>query len=99
LGFAYRHISVKFTLKTKKPSQPKPLPASVKSIGDWIQVKLHECGMAAYHLADKMGIATSLVNAWKGGTARPKACHVREMVGILGKYCRTTHARTRRLAA
>jgi len=86
LGFAYRHISVKFTQKTRKPSQPKPLPASVKTMADWLSVKFHETGMAPYHLAIKMGIATSLVNAWKNGTARPKAHHIRDMVVVLGKY-------------
>jgi hypothetical protein len=70
LGFAYRRISVKFTQNTRKPSQPKPLPTSVKSMADWIQIKLYEQRMAPYHLALKMGIATSIVNAWKDGLAR-----------------------------
>jgi ribosome-binding protein aMBF1 (putative translation factor) len=89
LGFAYRHISVKFTPKTRRQSQPKPLPASVKTMADWIQVKLHENEMAPYHLALKMGIATSVVNAWKYGTMRPKACHIRQMVTILGALSHT----------
>ena len=84
LGIAYRHISVKFTQKTRKPSQPKPLPASMKTMADWIAVKLHQHKMAPYHLAFKMGIATSVVIAWKDGTAKPKACHVRHMSAILG---------------
>jgi ribosome-binding protein aMBF1 (putative translation factor) len=88
LGFAYRQISIKFTQKTRKPSQPKPLPASVKNISDWIKLKLHERKMAPYQLAEKMGIASSLVKAWKDGTVRPKACHVWEMVRLLGKHCR-----------
>jgi ribosome-binding protein aMBF1 (putative translation factor) len=86
LGFAYRHISVKFTPKTRKPSQPKPLPASAKTIADWIRVKLHERGMAPFHLAAKMGIATSVVNAWKNGLACPQNRQMREMVTILGTY-------------
>jgi ribosome-binding protein aMBF1 (putative translation factor) len=86
MGFAYRRISVKFTLKARKPPQPKPLPASVKSIADWIQVKFRERGMAPHHLATKMGIATSMVNAWKNGLARPKSRQMREMVTILGTY-------------
>lgn|SRR6185437_8108073 len=90
LGFAYRHISVKFTQKTRKPSQPKPLPASVKTMADWIQVKLHEKGMAPYQLAEKMGIASVLVKTWKDGTVRPNAGHIREMITILGKFCRAT---------
>jgi ribosome-binding protein aMBF1 (putative translation factor) len=88
LGIAYRHISVKFTQKTRKPSQPKPLPASVKMMADWILIKLHEHKMAPYHLASKLGIASALVNAWKDGLVQPKAAHIREMVKVLGKYCR-----------
>jgi ribosome-binding protein aMBF1 (putative translation factor) len=86
LGIAYRHISIKFTQKTRKPSQPKPLPASVKTVADWISVKLHERGMAAYQLGEKMGIATSAVNAWRNGLARPQSRQMREMVMILGTY-------------
>jgi ribosome-binding protein aMBF1 (putative translation factor) len=86
MGFAYRHISVKFMQKTSKPSQPKPLPASVKSIGDWIRVKLRERGMSPFHLGAKMGIATSLVNTWQNGFARPENRQMREMVAILGTY-------------
>jgi ribosome-binding protein aMBF1 (putative translation factor) len=88
LGFAYRHISIKFTQKTRKPSQPKPLPASVKTMADWIQVKLREHGMAPYHLAAKMGIATSLVKAWEAGTSRPDTRQMRALMGMLGKYYR-----------
>jgi len=86
LGFAYRHISVRFTQKTRKPSQPKPLPASVKTIADWISMKLREKEMAAHHLALKMGIASSALNAWKDGLARPQNRQMREMVTILGTY-------------
>jgi hypothetical protein len=86
LGFAYRRISFEFTVKVRKQPPPKPLPASVKSIGDWIQVKLRENGMSPFHLAAKMGIATSMVNAWKNGLARPKSRQMREMVAILGTY-------------
>ena len=56
-------------------------------MADWIQVKLKEKEMAAYHLASKMGIAAATVNEWKGGVTRPKARHILEMVKILGKYC------------
>jgi len=86
LGFAYRHISVKFTLKTTKPPHPKPLPVKVKTVADWIQVKLRDNGMVPFHLGAKMGIATSVVNAWKDGLARPQNRQMREMVTILGTY-------------
>jgi ribosome-binding protein aMBF1 (putative translation factor) len=87
MGFAFRHISAKFAQKTKEPLQPKPLPASVKSVADWISVKLREKEMAPYHLAAKMGIATSVVNAWKVGRTCPENRQMREMVAILGAYC------------
>jgi hypothetical protein len=35
-----------------------------------------------------MGFAVAAVNAWKDGTVRPKAFHIREMVAILGKHYR-----------
>jgi ribosome-binding protein aMBF1 (putative translation factor) len=72
--------------KTRKPSQRKSLPASVKTMADWVQVKLQEKGMAPHHLAAKMGIATSTVNAWTNGLVRPQSRQMREMVAILGSY-------------
>jgi ribosome-binding protein aMBF1 (putative translation factor) len=86
LGFAYRHISVKFTLKERKQPQLNSLPVRVKTVADWIQVKLRENGMSPFHLGAKMGIATSVVNAWKDGLARPQNRQLREMVTILGTY-------------
>jgi len=86
LGFAYRHISIKLTPKTRKHSIPKPLPTKVKTVADWIRVKLRENGMSPFHLGAKMGIATSVVNAWKDGLARPQNRQMREMVTILGAY-------------
>jgi ribosome-binding protein aMBF1 (putative translation factor) len=79
--------------KDKKPSQRKPLPASVKTMADWIRVKLHEHGIAPHQLGFKMGIAAAVVNAWKEGVTRPKASHVREMVKLLGKYCCSADAK------
>jgi hypothetical protein len=55
-------------------------------MADWLSVKLREHRMAPYQLGEKMGIASSLVNGWKEGTARPQARQVRELVAILGKY-------------
>jgi len=79
---------VKFTLKTTKQPQPKPLPVKVKTIADCIQVKLLENGMSPFHLGAKMGIATSVVNAWKDGLAQPQNRQMREMVTILGTHRR-----------
>jgi hypothetical protein len=58
-------------------------------MADWISVKLYEKGMAPHQVGFKMGIAAALINAWKDGSTRPKAHHIREMVAILGKHrCR-----------
>jgi ribosome-binding protein aMBF1 (putative translation factor) len=86
LGFAYRHISVKFTQKTRKQAATKPLLTKVKTIADWIRAKLCDNGMSPFHVGAKMGIATSVVNAWKDGLARPQNRQMREMVTILGTY-------------
>lgn len=58
----------------------------VKTVADWIQMKLREKGISPFHLGAKMGIATSVVNAWKDGFARPQNRQIREMVAILGTY-------------
>jgi hypothetical protein len=42
--------------------------------------------MSPFHLGAKMGIATSVVNSWKDGLARPQNRQMREMVMILGTY-------------
>jgi ribosome-binding protein aMBF1 (putative translation factor) len=55
-------------------------------MADWIMVKLQKCEMAPHHLAAKMGIATSVVNAWKDGLAMPQNRQMREMVTIFGTY-------------
>jgi hypothetical protein len=86
MGFAYRHISVKFTPKASKRTKPNRSPMKVKTLADWISVKLHEHGMAPYQLGEKMGIASSVVNAWKDDLARPQNRQMREMVTILGTY-------------
>jgi DNA-binding transcriptional regulator YiaG len=71
LCIAQRQISVKFSHKLRKQNHAKPLPESVKTISDWIQVKRHEKNLTAGHLAAKMGIATALVQAWESGTSQP----------------------------
>jgi len=55
-------------------------------MADWIQVKLHQHGMAPYHLASKMGIATTVIKGWMDRITPPGAVHIRELVAILGKY-------------
>jgi ribosome-binding protein aMBF1 (putative translation factor) len=77
---------VKFTPKSTKQVKPNPLPVKVRTVADWIQVKLREIGMSPFHLGTKMGIATSVVNDWKDGHTRPQNRQMREMVALLGTY-------------
>jgi len=90
LGFAYRHISLKFESKGVSKCEQNRLPARVKTIADWIRVKRDEKRIARYHIALKMGIATPLVGAWESGISRPDAQQMRVLIEMLGKYCRQT---------
>ena len=86
MGFAYRHISVKFVSKASKQTPSNPLPARVKTIAEWIQVKRQERNVARYHIALKMGIATPLVGAWEAGTSRPDTQQMRTLVKLLASH-------------
>ena len=65
MGIAQRSIRLNHTQKSRKDTRVKPLPVSIKTIGDWIQVKRREKNLTRFHLALKMGIATSLVCSWE----------------------------------
>jgi DNA-binding transcriptional regulator YiaG len=71
LGIAQRHIRISYTHNLRKRKQCKPLPTSIKALGDWIQVKRQQKKISPYHLAAKMGIATALVHSWENGTCEP----------------------------
>jgi ribosome-binding protein aMBF1 (putative translation factor) len=47
------------------------LPTSIKTLGDWIQVKRHQKNLTSAHLAAKMGIATAMVHSWENDTSEP----------------------------
>jgi ribosome-binding protein aMBF1 (putative translation factor) len=84
LGIAQRQIRIKYAQKSRKQRRSKPLPMSIKTIGDLIQVKRHEKNLTPGHLALKMGIATSLVHSWEDGTAQPDNRQLKTLAGILG---------------
>jgi ribosome-binding protein aMBF1 (putative translation factor) len=60
------------------------LPASIKTIGDIIQVKRMEKNLTPGHLAAKMGIATNLVRSWENGTSRPDNRQLEVLASLLG---------------
>ena len=71
MGIAQRQIHIKFSQKTRKQNHYKPLPESIKTVADWIQVKRQEKNLTHSHLAVKMGIATALVRSWEDGISQP----------------------------
>jgi DNA-binding transcriptional regulator YiaG len=84
LGIAQRSISTKYVHTLRKQPHSKALPASIKTIGDWIQVKRTEKKLSAYHLAAKMGIATALVRSWENGNSQPDNQQLKVLVNALG---------------
>jgi len=83
LGIAQRQIFIRFSQKTRKQPHAKPLPESIKTIGDWIQVKRREKNLTPCHLAAKMGIATALVQSWEDGTSQPNERQLNVLTDIL----------------
>jgi ribosome-binding protein aMBF1 (putative translation factor) len=84
LSIAQRQISIEFSHTARKQKNAKPLPASIKTIGDLIQVKRHEKNLTLGHLAAKMGIATALVRSWEDGTGQPDNRQLKVLAGLLG---------------
>jgi ribosome-binding protein aMBF1 (putative translation factor) len=84
LGIAQRRISVKYEHKLRKSKLHKPLPLSIQTIGDWIQVKRLERNLSSFQLALKMGIATTLVRAWEHDTIQPTSQQLNILAGFLG---------------
>jgi len=75
---------VKFRQKLRKRKQDISLADSVKTIGDWIQVKRIEKNLSVYHLSEKMGIASALVHTWEDGTSQPDSRQLEVLTNILG---------------
>ena len=63
LGIAQRQIRLKYAQNSRKQQRSKPLPASIQTLGDLIQVKRMEKNLSPGHLAAKMGIATALIRS------------------------------------
>jgi ribosome-binding protein aMBF1 (putative translation factor) len=84
LGIAQRQISIKFTHKLRKENHAKPLPESIQTLADWIQVKRHEKNLTSSHLAVKMGIASTLVRSWESGTSQPNDRQLKVLTDFFG---------------
>jgi ribosome-binding protein aMBF1 (putative translation factor) len=84
LGIAQRQIRIKYAQKSRNQKQPKPLPASINTLGDLIQVKRTAKNLTPGHLALKMGIATALVRSWEDGTIQPNSQQIETLASLLG---------------
>jgi ribosome-binding protein aMBF1 (putative translation factor) len=83
LAFAQRRIRIKYAQNSRKQQRSKPLPVSIKTVGDWIQVKRTEKNLTPGHLAAKMGIATALVRSWEDGTILPDNRQLEVLANLL----------------
>lgn len=45
----------------------------------------HRNGLAPYHIAEKMGIATQVIKAWEAGKESPDPRQMRTLVALLGR--------------
>jgi DNA-binding transcriptional regulator YiaG len=84
LGFAHCSIRIQFSPKTRKQNHVKPLPDSIQTIGDWIQVKRVEKNLTPYQLGAKMGFASALIRSWESGASQPDDCQLKVLAGLLG---------------
>ncbi|HTR41807.1 MAG TPA: helix-turn-helix transcriptional regulator, partial [Pseudomonadales bacterium] len=84
LGIAQRSIRIKFRPKTRKQNTTKPLPTSIKTLGDLIQVKRVERNLTPGYLAARMGIAANLVSSWEDGSRRPDDRQLEILASLLG---------------
>jgi transcriptional regulator with XRE-family HTH domain len=60
------------------------LSVSIKTIGEWIQVKRFEKNMTPGHLATKMGIARSLICSWEAGASQPDSHQLKGLMHFFG---------------
>jgi ribosome-binding protein aMBF1 (putative translation factor) len=84
LGIAQRQIRIKYAQNSRKQQRSKLLPASIQTIGYWIQVKRMEKNLTPGHVAAKMGIATALIRSWEDGTIQPENRQLEVLANLLG---------------
>jgi ribosome-binding protein aMBF1 (putative translation factor) len=84
LGIAQRQIRVSRAHVPAVCYRRKPLPTSIKTLGDLIQIKRYEKRLTVWQLALKMGIATAMIRAWECNTEHPNGQQRGELANILG---------------
>jgi ribosome-binding protein aMBF1 (putative translation factor) len=61
----------------------KPLPTSIKTLGDLIRVKRCENRLSVGRVAIKMGIVAATVQAWESNESQPDEQQVRQLARLL----------------
>ena len=84
MGIAQRTVQVNYQSNPKQLKLSKLLKSNVKTLGDWLKVKRLEKNLTPGHVAEKMGIATSLVRAWESCTRQPDIHQIKLLAAILG---------------
>ena len=84
LGIAQRTIRVSRAHIPTDRQPRKPLPLSIQTLGDLIQVKRYEKNLTLRQLAQKMGIANASVKAWEEGSCSPDSEQIVELMNYLG---------------
>jgi ribosome-binding protein aMBF1 (putative translation factor) len=87
LGIAQKQIRTSRAHISTDRYRRKPLPTSIKTLGDLIQIKRFEKRLTLWQLAQKMGIATATVRRWEGGTDQPNKQQMELLTKLLGICC------------
>jgi ribosome-binding protein aMBF1 (putative translation factor) len=69
------------------------LKLNIKTAGDWLKVKRIEKSLMPFHVAGKMGIATSIICSWESGTRQPDSQQLKVLASILGFDAKDFEAR------
>ena len=84
LGIAQRTIRVKYAANMGNQDRAKVLKLNIKTAGDWLKVKQIGKNLTPGHVAQKMGIATSLVCSWESSIRRPDGRQLKVLAAALG---------------
>ena len=83
LGIAKRQIRVSRAHVPAVCIRRKPLPTSIKTLGDLIQIRRYEKRLTLRRLVLKMGIAITMLRAWESDTDRPNEQQMKQLAQVL----------------
>ena len=83
MALAQRQIRVSRADIPVNRQRRKHIPSIIATLGDYIQAKGYEKGLHPYQIADKMGIAASLVSAWESGKSTPDKTQLQMLRDLL----------------